>query len=358
MVAALSHQEQIKDIHHAGTTMRFLTAYYATMEGEKVTLTGSSRMQQRPIGILVDALRQLGASISYTKNEGYPPLHIEGKKITTSKVCLPASVSSQYISALLLIAPRLAMGLEILLEGRITSLPYIKMTLALLEKLGVSVDLNDQSIKVEPLKQAINRQTLVVESDWSSASYYFSMVALAKEAKVHLSSYRKESLQGDAVLIELYRELGVDTTFTKDGIQLEKIKGFTPPDKVAFDLVNCPDLAQTIAVTCAGLGVGCNLTGLHTLKIKETDRLLALKNELTKLGAKLDVTEDSLYLEKNGSLIGNQSIATYQDHRMALAFAPLALRVPIAIEEADVVSKSYPDFWTDLEALDFHCSKM
>jgi len=358
MVAALSHQEQIKDIHHAGTTMRFLTAYYATMEGEKVTLTGSSRMQQRPIGILVDALRQLGASISYTKNEGYPPLHIEGKKITTSKVCLPASVSSQYISALLLIAPRLAMGLEILLEGRITSLPYIKMTLALLEKLGVSVDLNDQSIKVEPLRQAINRQTFVVESDWSSASYYFSMVALAKEAKVHLSSYRKESLQGDAVLIELYRELGVDTTFTKDGIQLEKIKGFTPPDKVAFDLVNCPDLAQTIAVTCAGLGVGCDLRGLHTLKIKETDRLLALKNELTKLGAKLDVTEDSLYLEKNGSLIGNQSIATYQDHRMALAFAPLALRVPIAIEEADVVSKSYPDFWTDLEALDFHCSKM
>ena len=170
------------------------------------------------------------------------------------------------------------------------------------------------------------------------------MVALAKEAKVHLSSYRKESLQGDAVLIELYRELGVDTTYTKDGIQLEKIKGFTPPDKVAFDLVNCPDLAQTIAVTCAGLGVGCNLTGLHTLKIKETDRLLALKNELTKLGAKLDVTEDSLYLEKNGSLIANQSIATYQDHRMALAFAPLALRVPIAIEEADVVSKSYPIF--------------
>lgn len=358
MVAALSHQEQIKDIHHAGTTMRFLTAYYATKEGEKVTLTGSSRMQQRPIGILVDALRQLGASISYTKKEGYPPLYIEGKKITTSKVRLPASVSSQYISALLLIAPRLEKGLEILLEGRITSLPYIKMTLALLEKLGVSVDLNDQSIKVEPLKQAINRQALVVESDWSSASYYYSMVALAKEAKVRLSSYRKESLQGDAVLVELYRELGVDTTHTKDGIELEKIKGFTPPDKVAFDLVNCPDLAQTVAVTCAGLGVGCDLMGLHTLKIKETDRLLALKNELTKLGAQLDVTEDSLYLEKNGLLLANQSIATYQDHRMALAFAPIALRVPIAIEEADVVSKSYPDFWKDLEALDFHCSKM
>ena len=357
MLSALGSTDPLKDIHHAGTTMRFLTAYYATSEGQTVSITGSQRMQERPIGILVEALRQLGASLSYEKKEGYPPLRIEGKKIETTEVQLPASVSSQYISALMLVAPRLEKGLEIVLEGTITSVPYIKMTQALLERVGIKTQFEGNRIQIATFQGKMDAQTLVVESDWSSASYFYSMVALASEAKIELTSYRKDSLQGDAVLQDLYRELGVSTHFTEKGIVLEKITNFTPPEKVAFDLVNAPDLAQTIAVSCAGLGVGCDLTGLHTLKIKETDRLVALEKELTKLGAVICVTEDSLHLESGAELKSQIAIATYQDHRMALAFAPLALKVPIVIEEAMVVTKSYPDYWRDLEALGFHLDK-
>ena len=357
MLSALGSNDPLKDIHHAGTTMRFLTAYYATLEGQNVSMTGSQRMQERPIGILVAALRQLGATISYEKKEGYPPLRIEGKKIEASEVHLPASVSSQYISALMLVAPRLEKGLEIVLEGPITSVPYIKMTQALLERVGIKTQFEGNRIQIAAFQGKMHAQTLVVESDWSSASYFYSMVALASEAKIELTSYRKDSLQGDAVLQDIYLELGVSTHFTETGIVLEKIANFTCPETVAFDLVNAPDLAQTIAVTCAGLGVGCDLTGLHTLKIKETDRLLALEKELTKLGAVICVTEDSLHLETEAQLKSQVAIATYQDHRMALAFAPLALKVPIVIEQAMVVTKSYPDYWTDLEALGFHLDK-
>lgn len=357
MREALGSDAAVKDIHHAGTTMRFLTAYYATQEGEKVTLTGSKRMQERPIGILVEALRQLGASIEYTQKEGYPPLSIEGKAISRSQVTLPASVSSQYISALMLMAARLSNGLELHLEGSITSVPYIKMTQALLERIGIETDFTANCIRVMPFLGQMEPQHLVVESDWSSASYFYSMVALASKAKIELNSYRNDSLQGDSILQELYRSLGVDTYFTDSGIVLEKKTAFTKPESIAFDLVNAPDLAQTIAVTCAGLGIGCELSGLHTLKIKETDRLLALEAELTKLGARIRVTENSLHLAPNTVLNSNQSIATYQDHRMALAFAPLALKVPIQIEEAMVVSKSYPDFWKDMAALGFILEK-
>ncbi len=357
MREALGSDTAVKDIHHAGTTMRFLTAYYATQEGEKVTLTGSKRMQERPIGILVEALRQLGASIEYTQKEGYPPLSIEGKAISRSQVTLPASVSSQYISALMLMAARLSNGLELHLEGSITSVPYIKMTQALLERIGIETDFTSNCIRVMPFLGQMEPQHLVVESDWSSASYFYSMVALASKAKIELNSYRNDSLQGDSILQELYRSLGVDTCFTDSGIVLEKKTAFTKPESIAFDLVNAPDLAQTIAVTCAGLGIGCELSGLHTLKIKETDRLLALEAELTKLGARIRVTENSLHLAPNTVLNSNQSIATYQDHRMALAFAPLALKVPIQIEEAMVVSKSYPDFWKDMAALGFILEK-
>lgn len=357
MREALGSDAAVKDIHHAGTTMRFLTAYYATQEGEKVTLTGSKRMQERPIGILVEALRQLGASIEYTQKEGYPPLSIEGKAISRSQVTLPASVSSQYISALMLMAARLSNGLELHLEGSITSVPYIKMTQALLERIGIETDFTANCIRVMPFLGQMELQHLVVESDWSSASYFYSMVALASKAKIELNSYRNDSLQGDSILQELYRSLGVDTCFTDSGIVLEKKTAFTKPESIAFDLINAPDLAQTIAVTCAGLGIGCELSGLHTLKIKETDRLLALEAELTKLGARIRVTENSLHLAPNTVLNSNQSIATYQDHRMALAFAPLALKVPIQIEEAMVVSKSYPDFWKDMAALGFILEK-
>ena len=343
------------DIYHAGTAMRFLTAYYATQPGVSVTLTGSERMQERPIGILVDALRNLGANISYLKNEGYPPLAIKGSEIAREKVQLNAGVSSQYISALLLVGARLKNGLTLELEGKITSVPYIKMTLKLLEKIGVKTMFEGQEIKVFPAGN-VPSKTMVVESDWSSASYYYSLIALSDVgSEVSLSSYSSDSLQGDAVLCDIYSHLGVQTTFKKDQLVLAKVAA--PHDAIlenglSWDLANAPDIAQTIAVSCFGLGVACDLTGLHTLKIKETDRLLALESELGKLGARLHVTEKSLHLEAfDGSIKPHVTIGTYHDHRMAMAFAPLALRVPIAIEDAGVVNKSYPDFWTDMNTL-------
>jgi len=343
------------DIYHAGTAMRFLTAYYATQPGVSVTLTGSERMQERPIGILVDALRNLGANISYLKNEGYPPLAIKGSEIAREKVQLNAGVSSQYISALLLVGARLKNGLTLELEGKITSVPYIKMTLKLLEKIGVKTMFEGQEIKVFPAGNVLS-QTMVVESDWSSASYYYSLIALSDVgSEVSLSSYSSDSLQGDAVLCDIYSHLGVQTTFKKDQLVLAKVAA--PHDAIlenglSWDLANAPDIAQTIAVSCFALGVACDLTGLHTLKIKETDRLLALESELGKLGAGLHVTEKSLHLKAfDGSIKPHVTIGTYHDHRMAMAFAPLALRVPIAIEDAGVVNKSYPDFWTDMNTL-------
>jgi len=343
------------DIYHAGTAMRFLTAYYATQPGVSVTLTGSERMQERPIGILVDALRNLGAEISYVKNEGYPPLAIKGSEIAREKVQLNAGVSSQYISALLLVGARLKNGLTLELEGKITSVPYIKMTLKLLEKIGVKTMFEGQEIKVFPAGNVLS-QTMVVESDWSSASYYYSLIALSDVgSEVSLSSYSSDSLQGDAVLCDIYSHLGVQTTFKKDQLVLAKVAA--PHDAIlenglSWDLANAPDIAQTIAVSCFALGVACDLTGLHTLKIKETDRLLALESELGKLGAGLHVTEKSLHLKAfDGSIKPHVTIGTYHDHRMAMAFAPLALRVPIAIEDAGVVNKSYPDFWTDMNTL-------
>ena len=338
------------DVHHAGTAMRFLTAFFAIQEGKEVVLTGSSRMKERPIKILVDALNQLGAEISYEENEGFPPIRIKGKKLTQNKVLLPANVSSQYISALLLIAPKLENGLELTLEGEITSVPYIKMTLALLNEIGVKTSFENNIIKVTYCPSPIIHHPIIVESDWSSASYWYSIVALSEIGfQVSLSSYKKNSLQGDSALIDLYKDFGVETTFNSDNsITISKTKN-CQLSIVNYQLNNCPDIAQTIAVTCFGLGIACNLTGLHTLKIKETDRLEALKIELTKLGAEISVTNDSLHLKSSSGIKQNISISTYQDHRMAMAFAPLALKVPITINQAEVVSKSYPDFWEDLK---------
>jgi len=349
---ALTTDSSLIDIHHAGTAMRFLTAFFATQEGREIVLTGSSRMQERPIGVLVDALRRLGAQIAYEKKEGYPPLRISGKALKGGAVSLPANISSQYISALLLIAPHLEEGLNLSLEGEITSLPYLKMTLALLERVGVHSQFEDKNIKINQ-QRIIADQTQVVESDWSSASYHFSCVALSSAGRIVLSSYRQDSLQGDAVLIDVYKKLGVDTRFENDQMILEKIKDFELPKTITLDLVEAPDIAQTIAVSCYGLGVACNLTGLHTLKIKETDRLIALENELSKLGAQIRVTEESLHLSADQDFKANQTIATYSDHRMAMAFAPLALKISHQIAEANVVTKSYPDFWNDLEAIGF-----
>lgn len=338
------------DIHHAGTAMRFLTAYFASLEGADVLLTGSARMQQRPIRLLVDALTQLGADIQYTAEQGFPPLRIKGKKLSKQKVSLPADVSSQYISALLLIAPKLQNGLELELIGRITSIPYIRMTCSLLSELGIENSFEGNSIRVKPKKQVANT-SLVVESDWSSASYFYSLAAMSpKGTELRLSSYKSSSLQGDSVLQEIYRFFGVETEFNGQSAVLRKISE-THAGPFRYDLIQAPDLAQTIAVTCLGLGVGCELSGLHTLKIKETDRLEAMKTELSKLGADIQVTDKELILQPTKEIRPGIEIDTYHDHRMAMAFGPLALKTPIIINDAEVVSKSYPDFWKDLSQL-------
>jgi 3-phosphoshikimate 1-carboxyvinyltransferase len=357
---------QIIDIHHAGTAMRFLTAYFASQENRTITLTGSSRMKERPIKILVEALKQLGAKIDYLENDGFPPIKITGQKLTNSKVSLPANVSSQYISSLLLIAPKLPNGMELTLIGKITSIPYIKMTLNLLQEIGVETSFSGNIIIVNSKTQNLKPQTLTVESDWSSASYFYSILALSDVgSQITLSSFKQNSLQGDSALVDIYRKLGVETHFDENKMTLVKQPNFKldPSDSeqakqtLNLDLNNTPDIAQTIVVTCLGLGIGCHLTGLHTLKIKETDRLEALKTELSKLGASISVTDESLTLAPSTNIISNQTIATYNDHRMAMAFAPLALKTNINIENAEVVSKSYPDFWSDLKNLGFEISE-
>jgi len=399
MQNALASTGNVIDIHHAGTAMRFLTAYFSLQVGRTVTLTGSQRMRERPIGVLVEALRSLGAEIEYLENEGFPPLKITGQQLTKSSVAINAGVSSQYITALLLIAGRLENGLELTLEGELTSIPYIKMTLALLNEVGIENSFEGNTISVKPamgneqwaignqqsamgnqqlgglsevqseildLKSEISKQ-IVVESDWSSASYFYSIVALANVGtEISLSSYKQNSLQGDSALAEIYKDFGVATTFSENSITLKKLN--FKPETLNFELNNTPDVAQTIAVTCFGLGIGCHLTGLHTLKIKETDRLEALKTELEKFGAALSVTDHSLTLQPHNLFNPSEAhslsfgegwgeaavfVATYNDHRMAMAFAPLAIKAPVGINDAGVVSKSYPTFWEDMKVLGF-----
>ncbi|MFC4096493.1 3-phosphoshikimate 1-carboxyvinyltransferase [Euzebyella saccharophila] len=350
MQKGLKITDGVVDIHHAGTAMRFLTSYFASQEGKNVTLTGSQRMTERPIKVLVDALKDLGAEISYEKNQGYPPINIKGKKLTVNQVSLPANISSQYISSLLLTAPSLENGLELELVGKITSVPYIKMTLALLSQIGLENSFEGQIIKVAP-KKVVDDITLIVESDWSSASYFYSIIALADVgSSITLSAYKQDSLQGDSVLAKIYTQLGVETVFGSNTVELKKIKE-AEIDSLNVDLADAPDIAQTISVTCFGLGIGCHLTGLHTLKIKETDRLEALNTELSKLGAPISVTDRDLTLFPSENINSGVSIDTYNDHRMAMAFAPLALKTDLFINDAEVVSKSYPDFWMDLKQL-------
>ena len=350
MKNALSSNHSLIDIHHAGTAMRFLTAYFATQNGRKIILTGSSRMKERPIRILVDALRNLGAKIEYSKNEGFPPLKIQGQEFLKSEVFLKANVSSQYISALLLIAPALKNGLNLYLDGKITSIPYIEMTLALLNEVGIKTIFESNKIMVFP-NEGHNSKTLIVESDWSSASYFYSIVSLSSVgAKINISSYKENSLQGDAILSEIYNNLGVSSKFNNSVLTIEKVSDDLPKS-LDLDLSNTPDIAQTIAVSCLGLQINCNLTGLHTLKIKETDRLLALKNEIKKLGTNIEISNNSLEINSPKPLLKNVEIKTYNDHRMAMSFAPLMLRTDIYINDANVVSKSYPNFWNDLEKL-------
>jgi len=355
MIKALHSKSDVIDVHHAGTAMRFLTAYFSIQKGRTVILKGSSRMHERPIGILVDALNQLGAKITYLEKDGFPPLKIEGTIIDKNKVTLKANISSQYISALLLIGAKLKKGLELTLVGEITSIPYIKMTVGFLNSLGITTTFNENTIKVQHHSKILSHK-IKIESDWSSASYFYSIVALGNiGAKISLKSFYKDALQGDSILAEIYRQFGVETIYDDKAITLIKADSKLFP--VNLNLINAPDIAQTIAVSCFGLGIACTLSGLHTLKIKETDRLIALKTEIEKLGGQVQISDDTLHLSPSKSIKENINIATYNDHRMAMAFAPLALKVPIVIEDASVVSKSYPTFWEDLKTIGFNFSE-
>ena len=350
MYRGLHSGENTIDIGDAGTAMRFLTAYYAACQNRDVILTGSARMQERPIGILVEALRQLGAAIYYSKGEGFPPLHIQGKQLEGGALSIKANVSSQYISALLLVAPSFTNGLSLHLDGEITSFPYLRMTLSLLNELGIAGTFEDNTFTIEHTP-AVAPQMIVVEPDWSSASYFYSMVALSPVGtSIYMNHYKERSLQGDRIVADIYQSFGVRTIFWGDKIQLIKERDLLSPI-FSYNLMDCPDIAQTIAVTCFGLGIECFLSGLHTLNIKETNRLEALKNELTKLNAEVHISKEEIWVGSARKITRNISIDTYNDHRMAMAFAPLALKVPIIINDVEVVEKSFPDFWEQFESI-------
>lgn len=347
---AFSSTDTIIDVHHAGTAMRFLTAYFSIQKDREVVLTGSERMKERPIGILVDALRQLGAEINYLEKENFPPLQIRGQSITQNQIQLQANISSQYITALMLIGAKLVNGLKIQLIGKVTSFPYIAMTVAMMRKLGIDVEFKQNIISVKYHK-SLNPQIFKVESDWSSVSYFYAIAALSDEPKLELSSFFENSLQGDSKLVEIYRiYFGVRTEFIDNQIILTKDKKFIPKPFV-LDLNQTPDIAQTIAVTCAGLKVKCKLTGLETLKIKETDRLIALQKELSKVGAITEITNASLEIISFTSPESMPCIETYNDHRMAMAFAVLYQKMDLEILDPLVVVKSYPRFWDDLKMI-------
>jgi len=356
MLSAIESDKKEINIGHAGTAMRFLTSYYSSISKNSKILTGSNRMKQRPISILVDALKHLGCDIEYVEKSGFPPLKINGKNILRNSITLPADVSSQYISSLMMLGVSLENGLKIKLSSEITSLPYILMTKKIIDRIGGITKIDDGEITIEPFIEKVIPEQFV-ESDWSSASYFFSIAALSKSVKLTLSTFFKDSLQGDSKLVDIYKIFGIETKFEEDHIILTKNK-IDLPKSINLNLKDSPDLAQTIIVTCLGLGVDCTLDGLHTLKIKETDRLIALKNEIEKFNVdKVEITEDSITLENNSNLKHEVVIDTYNDHRMAMSFAPLSLLVPIKINNPEVVTKSYVNFWNDLESLGFNILK-
>jgi len=334
------------NIGHAGTAMRFLTALLASIPNRDFILDGSSRMRQRPIKILVDTLEQLGAKITYLNQKGFPPLLIEGKKLTGNQVNISQNISSQYISALLLIAPTLPQGLQLNLEAGQVSKPYVDMTLSILKSLGVTIEQNANKIHIAPVSEIKNTQT-DIEGDWSSASYFYGARAVLNLPEIKLYPFDKISLQGDQKIQEYFSKLGIKSVFENNQLlKLQNIDNFTPPDYISFDLIDTPDLAQTLAVTCLSLGIKCRLTGLQTLRIKETDRLQALQNEMQKLGAKVIITDNSLEITQPTVNQTNISIKTYDDHRMGMSFAILQLKYPeIQIQNPEVVIKSFPDFW-------------
>ena len=355
MVSALEAKEgETIDIMAAGTAMRYLTAYFSVTPGTRI-ITGTERMKQRPIGILVDALRELGADIEYVENEGFPPLRITGTTLTQSHIALPGNVSSQYISALLMIAPMLKNGLTLTLTGDIISRPYIDLTLKLMEDFGVKASwTSENELRVEP--QPYQSTPYYIESDWSAASYWYLMTALSKDAEITLPGLFKQSYQGDSKVADYFPTLGTETTYKANDVILHKSNTNAFQTKhFSCDFTNQPDLAQTFVVACVLQGITFNFCGLQSLKIKETDRIAALIKEMRKLGYVLHEAEGSiLYWEGERCERSHEAIDTYEDHRMAMAFAPACLVMDdICINNPEVVSKSYPHYWDDLRTAGF-----
>lgn len=368
LAQVLSSDAAVLDIGHAGTAMRFGTAYFASQPGRAITLTGSDRMKERPIGVLVDALRDLGASITYLGQEGYPPLAIKGKSLKGGSISVESGVSSQYLTALLLIAPRLKGPLSLHLHGKLTSRPYLEMTVAMLQSLGVDVNWYQshspseslEIITVNPLERLKNHLAYV-ESDWSSAGYWYSWVAFQETGyQMHLKSFKTDSLQGDSKLASIYKTFGVQTTFKGNTMTLIKTHNELP-DEVMIDLTKEPDQAQTVFATCLGLGIDARLTGLHTLKIKETDRIEAMKFVGVRFRESEIITTGStitLKLDKKKSLNKRVEVETFHDHRMAMAFAPLCCFTEVVIKDAGVVTKSYEVYWDDLKRLNVNVNEI
>lgn len=348
LVEALDSNSNIFDIGAAGTSMRFLTAFLSKTVGEWV-ITGSERMKQRPIKLLVDAINGLGGRIEYVEKEGYPPLRIFGSALIGGEIRLKGNVSSQYISALMMIAPCMLHGLKIILDGKIISRPYINMTLRMMEEYGVQVDFTENIINIEP--QEYQPVPYKVESDWSAASYWYEVMSIVGKGGIFLYNLTENSYQGDSKVASLFELLGVKTTYFDEGVLLSPNGKLVK--KLEYDFSDEPDLTQTFAVNCCIKGIPFHFKGLESLKIKETDRIAALINELAKLGYKIyepaesELAWDGKRIEANEDVLIN----TYEDHRMAMAFAPVALVTPIAIENPQVVSKSYPDFWSDFDKL-------
>lgn len=346
-----SGKTELLDCENAGTTLRFLTALLATIPGTWI-ITGSERMKERPVGILVDGLKTLGANIRYSGKEGFPPIIIEGKELAGGFLEMDGSISSQFISALLLIAPAMNNGITLKLKNKIISGPYIEMTLKLLKLFGINSGFNENTIRIE--KQDFKTGEMTIEPDWTSAAYWYQMAAFSDEANLVLKNLGKESIQGDAILPEIYENFGVKTEYLPEGIKLTKTKKVVRD--FTYDFSNHPDLAQSVIVTCAGLQISGTFSGLESLRIKETDRIMALCNELRKIGYQIHLEENAVIRLDHSNQIHHpamrpvQPITTYGDHRMAMAFAPLSLIIgPVQIEEPDVVSKSYPGFWADLK---------
>ena len=353
LLKALENQTDIIDVHHAGTAMRFLTSFFAVTNKRNITLTGSDRMQQRPIGELVDSLKSLGADIIYEKEVGYPPLRFNGFNQMNKSIELRSDISSQFVSSLMLVAPYLNDGLQIKLVGNIFSRPYILLTCELMKNFGLDCFINNDEIEIMPRKK-ISIKNYSVESDWSSASYLYSIVALSG-IELNLSTFKLNSLQGDSKLSKLYKNFGVETYFKDDEIILKRSKSHRIKRFIELNLIENPDLAQTIIVTSLGLSVHTKLTGLNTLKIKETDRLIALKNEITKFNTDVIIDDSSIEIKNfPKKLPEDVEIDTYNDHRMALAFSPLSVLVNLVINDFNVISKSFPEYWTILKKLNFN----